>query len=420
MNPIPTPNANIMLVDDTPANLAVLEDMLNAQGYRVRCFPRGRLAIAAAMSDPPDLVLLDINMPEMNGYEVCQAIKADPQLASIPVIFVSAMHETSDQVRAFSCGGVDYVTKPFRVEEVLARVRTHLELRRLQHELEMHNARLDELVRLKTHQLADAHERLKLKSQQLTEAHERLTLLDAAKNDFLNVISHELRTPLNGIFSVSELLFESCPGDAGTRKLLDLFRDSRDRLFSVVEDALLLTQITVDAGAFPASNIRLDRILQDAAAGLAKIARERSVWLGDLPTGDWLVRGETILSAKALRGLLQTAVKLSQPGETVRLSVETSGTHHRLIIDAFGRSLPDVCLPRFFQVLAIAEAAVPGGDLGLAAPLARRILRLFGGEVTVANRESGGVRFSVAFEPAKPAPAKPSPLAWPAGSPSAN
>ena len=162
------------------------------------------------------------------------------------------------------------------------------------------------------------------------------------------------------------------------------------------------------------------RIMQDAAAGLAKIARERSVWLGDLPTGDWLVRGETILSAKALRGLLQTAVKLSQPGETVRLFVETSGTHHRLIIDAFGRSLPEVCLPRFFQVLAIAEAAVPGGDLGLAAPLARRILRLFGGEVTVANREPAGVRFSVAFEPAKSAPAKPTPLTWSAGSPSAN
>jgi putative two-component system response regulator len=120
----------IMVVDDTVANLKLLDEMLSKQGYRVRSFPRGRLALAAAAREMPDLILLDIQMPEMNGYEVCERFKADPALNGIPIIFISAQHESMDKVRAFAVGGVDYVTKPFQFAEVDARVRTHLELRR--------------------------------------------------------------------------------------------------------------------------------------------------------------------------------------------------------------------------------------------------------------------------------------------------
>jgi response regulator RpfG family c-di-GMP phosphodiesterase len=120
----------IMVVDDQPANLKLMEDMLRGQGYGVRSFPRGRMALAAAGEQPPNLILLDINMPEMNGFEVCEMLKADKKLASIPVIFLSALNETDDKVKAFRCGGVDYITKPFQFEEVHARVETHLRLQR--------------------------------------------------------------------------------------------------------------------------------------------------------------------------------------------------------------------------------------------------------------------------------------------------
>ena len=119
----------IMVVDDQPANLKLMEDMLSGEGYSVRSFPRGRLALTAAGQHPPDLVLLDINMPEMDGYEVCRRLKSDPELAAIPVIFLSAVKETEDKVRALRVGGVDYITKPFQLEEVQARVETHLALR---------------------------------------------------------------------------------------------------------------------------------------------------------------------------------------------------------------------------------------------------------------------------------------------------
>jgi phosphoserine phosphatase RsbU/P len=136
--------AGILIVDDTPANLQVLAGMLKDRGYKVRPVPGGRLALAAARRDPPDLILLDINMPEMNGYEVCEHLKADDTLKGIPVIFISALTEQLDKVKAFATGGVDYITKPFQMEELHARVETHLKLRRLQIELEAANARLAE------------------------------------------------------------------------------------------------------------------------------------------------------------------------------------------------------------------------------------------------------------------------------------
>ena len=134
--------ASILVVDDTPANLQVLAGMLKDRGYKVRPVPSGKLALLAAHRDPPDLILLDINMPEMNGYEVCEQLKADDKLQGIPVIFISALTEQLDKVKAFDIGGVDYITKPFQMAELHARVETHLKLRRLQIELEETNARL--------------------------------------------------------------------------------------------------------------------------------------------------------------------------------------------------------------------------------------------------------------------------------------
>ena len=134
--------ASILVVDDTPANLQVLAGMLKDRGYKVRPVPSGKLALLAARRDPPDLILLDINMPEMNGFEVCEQLKADEMLKGIPVIFISALTEQLDKVKAFAIGGVDYITKPFQMEELHARVETHLKLRRLQIELEEANSRL--------------------------------------------------------------------------------------------------------------------------------------------------------------------------------------------------------------------------------------------------------------------------------------
>jgi sigma-B regulation protein RsbU (phosphoserine phosphatase) len=137
------PKADILIVDDTPANLRLLSKMLVEQGYQVRPVPDGPLALAATRAEPPDLILLDIRMPGMSGYQVCEHLKTDARTRDIPVIFISALDATQDKVKAFTAGGVDYVTKPFQVEEVLARVETHLAMRRLRKQLQEANEKME-------------------------------------------------------------------------------------------------------------------------------------------------------------------------------------------------------------------------------------------------------------------------------------
>ncbi|WP_346289230.1 hybrid sensor histidine kinase/response regulator [Sphaerothrix gracilis] len=139
-----TPKADILVIDDTPENLHLLSDMLTQQGYKVRSVTKGATGVRGAIAAPPDLVLLDVNMPQMNGYEVCQQLKESDRTQAIPIIFISALGDVLDKVKAFSVGGVDYITKPFQVEEVLARIETHLTICRLQKQLQSRNQQLQQ------------------------------------------------------------------------------------------------------------------------------------------------------------------------------------------------------------------------------------------------------------------------------------
>lgn len=141
------PKADILAIDDTPENLNLLSAMLTQQGYKVRSVTKGATGLRAAQVLPPDLILLDINMPQMNGYEVCQQLKADDRTAQIPVIFISALEDALDKVQAFAVGGVDYITKPFHVEEVLARIETHLTMQKQALQLQAQNIQLQQEIR---------------------------------------------------------------------------------------------------------------------------------------------------------------------------------------------------------------------------------------------------------------------------------
>jgi sigma-B regulation protein RsbU (phosphoserine phosphatase) len=133
---------SILIVDDTPANLRLLSQLLTKRGYRVRAVTNGARALASVEAETPDLILLDIRMPGMDGYQVCQSLKEIPQGSEIPILFISALDEVQEKMKAFAIGGVDYITKPFQLEEVVARVETHLSLRRLQRTLQEANQRM--------------------------------------------------------------------------------------------------------------------------------------------------------------------------------------------------------------------------------------------------------------------------------------
>lgn len=149
--PEPMPKTDILVIDDTPENLTLLSTLLIENGYKVRSVTKGSTGIRGAQVMPPDLILLDVNMPQMSGYEVCQHLKADDRTRDIPIIFISALEAVSDKVKAFQAGGVDYITKPFQIEEVLARIETHLTLRRLQNQLQSQNEQLQQEIRERQH-----------------------------------------------------------------------------------------------------------------------------------------------------------------------------------------------------------------------------------------------------------------------------
>ena len=226
-------DARVLLVDDTPANLKLLRQALEPEGYSILVAPSGEAALKLAPSAHPDLILLDVQMPGLDGFETCRCLKQDPVTQDIPVIFVTARAETESVVEGFRAGGIDYVVKPFQAEEVLARVRTHLKIDRLTRHLEASNRSLAEANR------------------QIQEATER-------KSRFLANMSHELRTPMNAILGFTDLVLRRS-GDALPERQRDNLmkvKQSADHLLNLINDILDLSRI--EAGRLEVRAERLD------------------------------------------------------------------------------------------------------------------------------------------------------------------
>ncbi len=196
----------ILVIEDTPESLELLEQLLEKEGYAVRLIPEASLAVMSARTNPPDLILLDIMMPEMDGYDVCWQLKSDEATRDIPVIFISALDGLVDKIKAFSAGGVDYITKPFQREEVLARISTHLRIRNLQKQLAEANQHLEQRVLERTEALVRSHQdKLDIERQlQQAQKTESLGLLAGG-------IAHDFNNVLFGMIGYLQLTLEKLP-----------------------------------------------------------------------------------------------------------------------------------------------------------------------------------------------------------------
>jgi signal transduction histidine kinase len=311
-------------------------------------------------------------------------------LSDIPVIFLSALNESEDKLKAFRSGAVDYISKPFQIEEVHARAATHLKLHDLQRALQLQNVRLEQAVAARTLELA--------------QANQRLTILDRSKNDFLKLISHEFRTPLNGLFGVGDLLLEDLPATPEHLELQDLFEQSRRRILSLLEDALLLTQIDANCQQLTSAPVCLSAALRRTVECTAPLAASRHVTLAPPAADLGLVVGDEDLLVRAMCALLETAVKFSIQGAVVGLAYEDAPDFLTVVIDSQGMTIPSSALAEFFDLVPVAEASTPGGDLGLGPAVAFRILSLFGASVSVANRDdASGIRLCITLRPVQQA-----------------
>lgn len=361
----------IMIVDDTPDNLKLLELLLVERGYEVRLFPNARLALNAALRQPPDLFLLDILMPGMDGFELCRRIKMEDRLRSIPVLFISALSDTVDMVHAFFVGGVDYVTKPFQPDVVHARVQTHLKIQDLQRELQAHNERLEQMVDQRT--------------QELRQSHERLLELSRIKDGLLKIISYELRTPAHGILGIGRLLAADDIAPEDRTLYRDIFLASCARLKNLIEDTTAIGSLD-NLAASPAQPHSLASLLADLAPALPGINLELDP--GRIPE-PFLVHGDPGLLVRALKTFVQLCAAFSRNPGKVALHADLPGQGVRLYAHLDNLHLTPGQIATFFNLESSVRSESPAEELAMAPVLARNIIVAYGGELNLVHEEQG-------------------------------
>jgi len=279
--------ANILIVDDIPANLKILGEILKGEGYKVRPVPNGALALQVAEKEKPDLILLDIMMPEMDGYEVCRQLKANPRLCDIPIIFISALNETNDIVKALKSGGVDFVTKPFQSEEVLARVHTHVKL--YKQSIELLN-------------------------------------LNLQKDKFFSIIAHDLKGPLGGFMGMTELLAEEMPNMETTeiQEYLGNLRDASINLFRLLENLLQWARLKQGAIPFHPEAIQFHSIANECLSTLQESAKNKNIEIVKDFSHQIGVFADNNMLQTILRNLVSNAIKFTPKNGTVHLSAKIS------------------------------------------------------------------------------------------------
>jgi two-component system sensor histidine kinase/response regulator len=338
MSASPRVSESVLIVDDTIENLRLLSSMLSARGYEVRAVSNGRQALQAAEGDPPDLILLDVNMPEMNGYEVCRALKAHATLRDVPVIFLTALGEISDKVKAFDAGAVDYVTKPFQVEEVEARVRTHMALRRA--------------------------------SRELFESHERLTALEKLRDDLVHMVVHDMRSPLTVLGGHLSLLRESAEATLTEDAAEDLRKAERcaRTLSRMVSDLLDVSRLENQKLPLHPADHDLSAMVEDVCSTVGTLDKGRSIRL-EIP-GPVTVRCDGALVKRVLENLVGNAIKHTPAGVGLTVAVSKRSSRARVEVRDLGPGVPPDATERIFRkfetLAARAEQKYDSVGLGLA------------------------------------------------------
>lgn len=424
--------ANVLVVDDNRDDIHLLVEILSMGGHVVRPALDGATALAAARAYPPDLIILDVQMPVIDGYATCRELKADERTRNIPVIFISAGSDVFDKVQAFAAGAVDYISKPFQPEEVVARIDNQLGIYALQRRLEQqnqilqqeiaerqrveaellrHREHLEEQVALRTIELRNeiverkrAEAAVQAQADGLSRANAELMRALRLKDEFLAMISHELRTPLNAVLGITEGLKEEAYGPLSPRQqqALERVRQSGQHLHGIISDILDLTRIEAGAIHLDIAPISLDELCQTTLQLVAERARRKDLRLMQaMAFGVVSMRGDERRLTQILVNLLDNAVKFTPAQGTVGLEVETDAAQERIMFTVWdtGIGIAAEDMERLFRPFTQVDGRLARSyeGIGLGLTLVHRLTELHGGSVQVASVPGAGSRFTIAL-----------------------
>lgn len=392
----------VLAVDDNPANLRLLVDMLQGAGLRVLAARSGALALqAVARRGNLDLVLLDVDMPEMDGYEVCRRLRQEPRHHTLPVIFVSAYTDTETKLRAFAAGGVDYVTKPYAADEVLARVRTHLSLRAARYELEAKVVELNREVERRTRAeqaLTAAQAVLEARVAGRTAA---LRRSNEELREYARVVAHQLHEPLRSITGFIQLLARRYRGrlDEDADQFIGFAVDGVARMERLLDGLLVYAE--VGSGGEPLAEVDCERLLGEVVEAAAEAIRARRA----------VVTHERLPTVTARRGelamvfghLLDNALRFA--GERAPRvhwqAARESGEWHFRVCDQ-GIGIAPRHQQRIFELFRTLQGPRADGGTGIGLALCRKVIEQHGGRIWVESEEGAGATFHFTLPLAPP------------------
>lgn len=374
MNNTTSSQNTILIIDDLPDNLLMLFDLLTKQNFKVLAAKNGPKGLQSAEFAQPELILLDVMMPGMDGFEVCQKLKADEKTRDIPVIFMTALTEIVDKLKGFRLGAADYITKPVQQEEVLARIDTHLKIRQQQKQIRFQNEQLQE--------------RTRLLEERTRELERRNLELDA----FAHTVAHGLKNPLCGISTLADLLLsEDCADHHATSlKRLKMILLSSHKMFNLIEALLML------AGVSRQSEVQIQRlnmaeIVYQVQQRLTLMVKEYQGHI--LVPNQWPVAvGYAPWVEEIWFNFLSNGLKYGgqPPHLEVGADLPTDGTVRFWVKDN-GKGLSSAAQQRLFTPFTRLHTKVEGHGLGLS--IVQRIVERLGGQVGVDSEVGQGSRF---------------------------
>ena len=385
---------SILLVDDNPTNLEVLSDTLTQAGFQVAIAIDGLSALEQVQYHLPALILLDVMMPEMDGFETCQRLRENPATSNVPVIFMTALSDTENKVKGFSLGAVDYITKPFQQEEVLARVRIQLKLHNLTQALEKQNYRLKQEI----------EQRQKMEAS-LKKAKESADFANRAKSEFLANMSHEIRTPLNGILGYAQILQRSKNMDDKERKGLAIIQQCGAHLLTLINDILDLSKIEAEKMELSPTGFYFPAFLQGVSEIFSIRAEQKKISFiaqfdPHLPTG---ISADEKRLRQIVINLLGNAVKFTDYGAvTFRVKILESGAQDsptptvkvRFQIEDTGVGVSSDKLKKIFLPFEqVGDNRSQSQGTGLGLTISQKILAIMNSRIQVTSQPGKGSIF---------------------------